>query len=197
MKAITIISAFAVLWLLSPLAAQEEESEYRRETAKRPKAQADCSEHPFGAGCMGFGLGPVISSDGKGVVYGAGANFTYFLIDRLGAGVHGGAIFGSGYQDYSVGPGITYYIGPFGGYLLTPSLTATRHFLRGDFNGFDLDLPGLLAALPSFDELMIPHHLSHTLFQGGRGPKKFMCSGVCKLNPSICIRDHDTIGELF
>ncbi|MBL8034272.1 MAG: hypothetical protein JNJ69_11255 [Leptospiraceae bacterium] len=134
MKAKTIISAFAVLWLLSPLAAQEEESEYRRETAKRPKAQADCSEHPFGAGCMGFGLGPVISSDGKGVVYGAGANFTYFLIDRLGAGVHGGAIFGSGYQDYSVGPGITYYIGPFGGYLLTPSLTATRHFLRGDFN---------------------------------------------------------------
>lgn len=95
---------------------------------------SDCMRFAFGQGCTGFSLGPVISSDGKGLVYGAGAGFTYFLLDRLGAGLNAGAIFGTGYQDYSVGPGLTYYIGPFGGYLLTPSLSATRHFLRGSIN---------------------------------------------------------------
>lgn len=101
-------------------------------TSKEPPP--NCSAFPFGKGCLGFGLGPVISSDSKGIVYGAGAGLTYFLIDRLGAGINAGAIFGSGYQDYSVGPSLTYYIGPFAGYMLTPSLSASRHFLRGDFN---------------------------------------------------------------
>ena len=36
---------------------------------------------------MGFGLGPVISSDGKGIVYGAAAGLNYFVIDRLSLGV--------------------------------------------------------------------------------------------------------------
>jgi len=96
-----------------------------------PVPEKTCADNPFMSGCMAFGLGPVLGSDGKGVVYGGAAGFTYFLVDRLGAGVGAGAIFGSGYQDYSVGPSLTYYIGPFAGYLLTPGVSARRHFLRG------------------------------------------------------------------
>lgn len=82
---------------------------------------------------MGFGLGPVISSDGKGIVYGAAAGLNYFVIDRLSLGVNAGAIFASTYRDYSVGPALTYFVGPFGGYLLTPSYSA-KHFIQGSIN---------------------------------------------------------------
>jgi hypothetical protein len=102
--------------------------------AGKKETGPDCHIFPFGKGCMGFGLGPLISSDGQGLVYGAGARFTYFLFDRFGVGPTAGAIFGSGYQDYSVGTGATYFIGPFAGYLLTPSFGVTRHFLRGNYS---------------------------------------------------------------
>lgn len=126
---------FSLLLVASALSAEEDTiGSGLPGTGRSEEKKSNCMVFAFGQGCTGFGLGPVISSDGKGVVYGGGANFTYFLIDRLGAGVGGGAIFGSGYQDYSVGPSLTYYIGPFGGYLLTPSLSATRHFLRGSIN---------------------------------------------------------------
>lgn len=97
----------------------------------RGQSEPDCDRFAFAQGCMGFNLGPVLSSDGKGLVYGAAAGYTYFVYDRLGLGLNGGAIFGSDYQDYSVGPGLTYYIGPFAGYMLTPSVGISRHFIRG------------------------------------------------------------------
>lgn len=136
MRKITFLQFLLMLGLTLPIGAQEDDigAGLPRPGGDREDRATNCNRFPFGQGCMGFGLGPVISSDGKGVVYGAGGNFTYFVYDRLGAGLGGGAIFGSGYQDYSVGPALTYYIGPFGGYLLTPSLSASRHFLRGDLN---------------------------------------------------------------
>lgn len=135
MSAKKILFSVSMFVLVAGVSAQDfDENKPRTVRAEREDARPDCNRFAFGAGCMGFSLGPVISSDSKGLVYGAGAGFTYFLIDRLGAGVNGGAIFGSGYQDYSVGPSLTYYIGPFSGYLLTASLGASRHFVRGDFN---------------------------------------------------------------
>jgi hypothetical protein len=129
-------SAILATATLSALAAQDFDENRPRTIASEQTAERkpNCSEFAFAAGCMGLGVGPVISTDSKGLVYGAGASFSYFVFDRLGAGLNGGAIFGSGYQDYSVGPALTYYIGPFGGYLLTPSLSASRHFVRGDVN---------------------------------------------------------------
>lgn len=38
----------------------------------------------------------------------------------LALAANGGAVFGGGLQDFSIGPALTYYIGPFGGYLITP-----------------------------------------------------------------------------
>jgi hypothetical protein len=134
------------IWLLllavigTTISAQDSESEEGRIPGAvyvdtRPKSRAqDCETFAFAQGCLGFNLGPVLSSDGKGLVYGAAAGLTYFMIDRLGLGLNGGAIFGSGYQDYSVGPGLTYYLGPFAGYLITPSFGVTRHYLRGNLN---------------------------------------------------------------
>jgi len=101
-----------------------------RREARRPT----CGEFAFGQGCVGFGLGPVISSDSKGIVYGAAAGLNYFVINRLSLGVNAGAIFASSYRDYSVGPALTYFVGPFGGYLLTPSYSATKHFIQGSIN---------------------------------------------------------------
>jgi hypothetical protein len=66
----------------------------------------------------------------QGLVYGAAAGLNYFVIDRLSLGVNAGAIFASSYRDYSVGPALTYFVGPFGGYLFTPSYSATKHFCR-------------------------------------------------------------------
>ncbi|AFM14747.1 hypothetical protein [Turneriella parva] len=135
--------AFAFVTLLlaaAPLIAQDFESEEEVQAQvkpARPRREArrpTCGEFAFGQGCLGFGLGPVISSDGKGLVYGAAAGLNYFVIDRLSLGVNAGAIFAPSYRDYSVGPALTYFIGPFGGYLFTPSYSATKHFLRGSIN---------------------------------------------------------------
>lgn len=90
-----------------------------------------CQEFAFGAGCQGFGFGPVVTSDKSGAVYGLSASYTYFLFERLGAGLGGGMLFGSTYKQYSIGPSLTYFIGPFAGYLLTPSFGATKYYLRG------------------------------------------------------------------
>jgi len=129
-----------LLWLpfvAAPLVAAPEtfESEEARALEKQDTPTASrCRESPFASGCMGSGFGPVISSDSQGLVYGAAANFTYFIANRLGASLGGGAIFASTYQDYSAGPALTYYIGPFAGYILTPSISATKHYIRGSAN---------------------------------------------------------------
>ncbi len=118
-----------------PYEAEEEVPiEVKPTRARRADRRPTCGEFAFGQGCLGFGLGPVISSDGKGLVYGAAAGLNYFLIDRLALGLNAGAIFASSYRDYSVGPALTYFIGPFGGYLLTPSYSATKHYLQGSIS---------------------------------------------------------------
>lgn len=113
---------------------EEIQANVRPQRSRREPRQPTCGEFAFGQGCVGFGLGPVISSDGKGIVYGAAAGLNYFVIDRLALGVNAGAIFASSYRDYSVGPGVTYFIGPFAGYLITPSYSATKHFLQGSIS---------------------------------------------------------------
>lgn len=135
-KARAIIT-FLLPLFISPLVGATEvlESEESRALEKQDTPTAlHCQEFPFGAGCMASGLGPMIATDSKGLVYGAAANFTYFVANRLGASLGGGAIFASTYQDYSVGPALTYYIGPFAGYMLTPSISATKHYIRGSAN---------------------------------------------------------------
>jgi len=102
-------------------------------TSAVPKAP-DCNRFLFGKGCLGFGFGPLITSDGKDLIYGAAVSLSYFMLDRLALAANGGAVFGGGLQDYSIGPALAYYIGPFGDYLITPSISATRHFLRGTIN---------------------------------------------------------------
>lgn len=134
LKKFLVYSFISIASAASVAAEDFDESKPQTIQTEQGEKKPGCSDFAFGAGCLGFSLGPVISSDSKGLVYGAGAGLTYFIIDRLGAGLNGGAIFGSGYQDYSVGPALTYYIGPFGGYLLTPSLSASKHFVRGDVN---------------------------------------------------------------
>lgn len=127
--------AAVVLWAAPPVIAQESDDDQTQSlTADEPVGAPSCRRFPFGKGCLAFGFGPLISSDGKDLVYGAGAVLSYFLLDRLALAANGGAVFGNGFQDYSVGPALTYYIGPFGGYLITPSLSATRHFLRGNIS---------------------------------------------------------------
>ncbi len=101
-------------------------------TGRNEEKKSNCNTSPYASGCMGLGIGPVISADGKGG--GAGATFTYFIMERVGLSANTGAVFFPGQQNYSVGPALTYFVGPFAGYLLTPSLSATRHFIRGDLN---------------------------------------------------------------
>jgi hypothetical protein len=119
---------------LQPAQAQENDDDTETVAASAVAKAPDCNRFPFGKGCLAFGFGPLISSDGKDLIYGAGATLSYFLLDRLALAANGGAVFGNGFQDYSIGPALAYYIGPFGGYLITPSFGATRHFLRGNIS---------------------------------------------------------------
>ncbi len=132
----SLLCFLAIGWLsLQPALAQDYDDDGMETvtTSAVPKAP-DCNRFPFGKGCLAFGFGPLITSDGKDLIYGAGAGLSYFMLDRLALAANGGAVFGNGFQDYSIGPALTYYIGPFGGYLITPSLSATRHFLRGNIS---------------------------------------------------------------
>ncbi len=135
-----VLLVMSLLLVAAPVMPQdyeegdERQSEVRPARPRREARRPTCGEFPFGQGCLGFGLGPVISSDGKGLVYGAGAGLNYFVIDRLSLGLNAGAIFASAYRDYSVGPAVTYFIGPFAGYLFTPSYSARKHFIQGSIN---------------------------------------------------------------
>ncbi|GAB4439584.1 MAG: hypothetical protein OHK0011_22170 [Turneriella sp.] len=129
-----LLSLVAVAFLsLQPAKAQDKDDEgLDTVTVSAVPKAPDCNHFPFGKGCSAFAFGPLITSDGKDLIYGAGAGLSYFVLDRLALAANGGAVFGNGFQDYSIGPALTYYIGPFGGYLITPSVSATRHFLRGN-----------------------------------------------------------------
>ncbi|HNA78906.1 MAG TPA: hypothetical protein PKY99_05615, partial [Turneriella sp.] len=115
----SLLRFLAIGWLsLQPVLAQDYDDDGMETvtTSAVPKAP-DCNRFPFGKGCLAFGFGPLITSDGKDLIYGAGAGLSYFMLDRLALAANGGAVFGNGFQDYSIGPALTYYIGPFGGYL--------------------------------------------------------------------------------
>lgn len=128
-----------LFWLLVaflPALAKEIPPPQEREkgSSENTAQVSDCNRFPFGKGCLVFGFGPLITSDGRDIIYGVGANLNYLIVDRLALGASGGAVFGGSLQNYSLGPALTYFIGPFGDYLFTPSLSATRHFLRGRIN---------------------------------------------------------------
>lgn len=128
------VVAVALLSITPAIAQDTDDEGIETVTTSAVPRAPDCNRFPFGKGCLAFGFGPLITSDGKDLIYGAGAGLSYFVLDRLALAANGGAVFGNGFQDYSVGPALTYYIGPFGGYLITPSLSATRHFLRGNIS---------------------------------------------------------------
>lgn len=102
-------------------------------TTEAVPQKSDCYRFPFAKGCMGFSIGPLLTSDGKNPIYGLGAEFNYFLFDRVALVARGGGVTGGGIQNYYAGPGLKYVIGPFGGYVLIPELVLNREFIRGDF----------------------------------------------------------------
>lgn len=101
------------------------------EEARKPS----CQEFPFGQGCMALGVGLAFGSVDAKPIYGLGAGFSYFLIDRLAAELNGGALFSSSVNNYYIGPALTYYIGPFAGFLFNVSVGANRQFLTGEISG--------------------------------------------------------------
>lgn len=111
---------------------------------------SDCARFPFGRGCLGFGVGPVISTQNSDFVYGVSAGLSYFVIDRLALGLNGGAVFVKSDKDYSVGPALTYYIGPIAGYMITASVGARKHFLRGSVSAEGWSYGPALGAMTRF-----------------------------------------------
>jgi hypothetical protein len=98
---------------------------------EKQEKQTTCSEFAFGAGCMGFSLGPAFGTVNSTFVAGPVGALSYFLIDRLALQVGGAALFSSSVNNYYVGPAIAYYFGPFSGYLIKVAYGADRHFFRG------------------------------------------------------------------
>lgn len=131
-KHLFAVVAVALLWLTPAIAQDTDDESTRSVTTSAVPHAPDCNRFPFGKGCLAFGFGPLITSDGKDLIYGAGAGLSYFVLDRLAIAANGGAVTGNGYQDYFAGPALVYYIGPFADFLIAPSLSATRHFLRGN-----------------------------------------------------------------
>lgn len=122
---------FATLPLLS---VEQVNTTSEKELPADEVVTSDCARFPFGQGCLGFGVGPVISTQNSDFVYGVSGGLSYFLIDRLAVALNGGAVFVKSDKDYSVGPALTYYIGPVAGYMITASVGARKHFLRGSVN---------------------------------------------------------------
>ncbi len=100
--------------------------------AEHAEKKRTCTDFAFGAGCVGFSLGPAFGSVNSTLVWGGYGVFSYFLIDRLALQAGGGALFSSAVNNYYVGPALAYYIGPFSGYLFKVSYGADRHFFRGN-----------------------------------------------------------------
>ena len=99
-----------------------------------PDRAENCQLNPFASGCMFFGLGPVLTSDGNQMIYGVASNFGYFVFNRFSVGVHASALFSSAYNLYGVGPGAAYYIGPYGGWLFSIGYSITKDYFRGAVN---------------------------------------------------------------
>lgn len=127
-----IILLGTVLFCVANLAAQDfDENRPRTVRAERADDRRSCNEFAFGAGCMGFSLGPSLGAINGNFAGGAYGILSYFIIDRLAAEARGGAVFSSSTNAYHVGPALTYYIGPFSGYLFNVSYSVSRDFFRG------------------------------------------------------------------
>ncbi len=98
-----------------------------RREARRPT----CGEFAFGQGCMAFSIGPSIGAINSQVAIGGYGILSYFMVDRLALEGRGGGVFSSDQNNYHVGPAMTYYVGPFSGYLFNVSYSISRDFFTG------------------------------------------------------------------
>jgi hypothetical protein len=132
LKKLLIFSLMSFAAVASAAAQDFDENKPRTITTEVAEKKPTCTDFAFGAGCMGFSLGPAFTSVNSSLLWGGYGIFSYFLIDRLALQAGGGAMFSSAVNNYYLGPALTYYIGPFSGYLFKISYGADRHFFRGD-----------------------------------------------------------------
>lgn len=135
MSAKKILFSVSMFVLVAGVSAQDfDENKPRTVRAEREDSRPDCNRFAFGAGCMGFSLGPSLGTVNGNFAGGAYGILSYFVFDRLALEGRGGAVFSSGQNVYHVGPALTYYIGPFSGYLFNVSYGVSRDFFRGTIN---------------------------------------------------------------
>lgn len=130
--------AFMLLLLAAaPLTAQDYDddtavpAEVKPARPRREARRPTCSEFAFGQGCMGFSLGPSIGTINSQVALGGYGILSYFVVDRLALEGRGGGVFSSNQNNYHVGPAMSYYVGPFSGYLFNLSYSISRDFFTG------------------------------------------------------------------